>query len=145
MLTPRQRHHVHWQHMELLGFASFFGFVSSVSTALVENLATIVLGTNGIVDPDTGQPSTESQIMAFGATVLIALLLFSAVEIFLLYRYALTYSMTVALATGLKLTPLNRDRTSIAQFLVRAALELTHPTEAVRRRRRWQPSCIYQQ
>ena len=36
--------------------------------------------------------------------------------------------MKVALAAGLQLTPLNRDRLRITQYLVRAALELAHPT-----------------
>ena len=37
----------------------------------------------------------------------------------------------VAYAMGLKLTPLNRDRTHIAQFLVQAALEMAHHTDSV--------------
>jgi hypothetical protein len=45
-------------------------------------------------------------------------------EIGFLYLYTLKYSMYAALATGLRLTPLNRDRTHVAQFLVRSALEL---------------------
>ena len=50
-------------------------------------------------------------------------------EIGFLYLYTLKYSMYAALATGLRLTPLNRDRTHVAQFLVRSALELGYITE----------------
>eukprot|EP01052_Picozoa_sp_SAG31_P016423 SAG31_NODE_1089_length_9972_cov_4.602856_4_plen_214_part_00 len=132
LLTPTQRQNLMSQHAEALFFASVFGFVSSSLTALAENVATIIIGTNGIVDPDTGQASSESEILAFGGIVLITLMLCSAVEIAMLYRYALNYAMTVAIAAGLKLTPLNRVRTAIAQFLVRAALELAHPAQAVR-------------
>ena len=39
--------------------------------------------------------------------------------------------MQTALAAGLRLTPLNRVRTHIAQFLVQAALELAHHNDAV--------------
>jgi Ca2+-binding EF-hand superfamily protein len=131
LLTDAQRRKVRANHRSMILYGCLFGFVSSVCTALSENLATYHLNTNGFQNPDTGEPSSEEEVKQFAAIVLCALLVCSIVEICLLYLYALRHAMQTALAAGLKLTPLNRDRTNIAKFLVQAALEMAHHNDPV--------------
>ena len=58
--------------------------------------ATILLGTNGLIDPDTGEVSGEDEIMKWAAVVLTMLLVCSVIEIAALYRYNIKYAMAVA-------------------------------------------------
>ena len=131
LLTDKQRRDVRKHHRNMILYGCLFGFVSSVTTALSENVATYFLNTNGIENPDTGELSSEEEIAQFASIVLSTLLLCSIAEIAMLYLYAIRHVMLTALAAGLRLTPLNRDRTHIAQFLVQAALELAHHNNAV--------------
>lgn len=131
LLTDKQRQEVAKHHRNMILYGCLFGFVSSVITALMENVATYFLNTNGIENPDTGEPSSEEEIAQFATIVLGTLVLCSVVEIAMLYLYAIRHVMLTALAAGLRLTPLNRDRTHIAQFLVQAALEMAHHNNTV--------------
>ena len=131
LLTADQRKSVTAQHRSMILCGCWFGFCSSVCTALAENLATREWHTNGLEDPDTGEPSTQEQMNMFATVVLCAMLFFSVIEISMLYLYALKHAMRTALAAGLRLTPLNRDRTRIARFLVHAALEMAHHSDAI--------------
>jgi Ca2+-binding EF-hand superfamily protein len=131
ILTDEQRREVQKIHRNMILYGCLFGFLSSVITALSENVATYFLSTNGIENPDTQEPSSEEEIQQFAAIVASTLLVCSIIEIAMLYLYAIRHVMQTALAAGLQLTPLNRDRTHIAQFLVQAALELAHHNDAV--------------
>jgi|EP01046_Picozoa_sp_COSAG06_P029028 hypothetical protein len=131
LLTDAQRRKVRANHRSMILYGCLFGFISSVCAALAENLATYHLNTNGMYNPDTGEPSSKEEIKQFAAIVLGALVACSIIEICMLYLYALRHAMQTALAAGLKLTPLNRDRTNIAKFLVQAALEMAHHNDAV--------------
>ena len=61
-------------------------------------IATMVIGTNGLIDPDTGEVSGENEIMTWAVVVLTMLLVCSVIEIAALYRYNIKYGMAVATA-----------------------------------------------
>ena len=129
LLTDSQRAEVNGQHIRMCLWAGFFGFMSALVSGVAENVATIVFHTNGVTNPDTDEPSAQNEIVGFAIVVGCTIGICSILEIVFLYLYSLKYAMRVATASGLKLTPLNRDRTHVAQFLVQAALELGYITE----------------
>ena len=131
LLTTEQRKNVTTQHRHMLVWAAFLGFASAACTAGSENVATLVTGvvdtgSAGLRDMDSDEPATIGAIQLFWALTKTTLIVCSIFEILFLYLKAIKHSMMVALAAGLKLTPLNRDRTHIAQTLVHAALEMNH-------------------
>jgi hypothetical protein len=103
LLTAEQRKDMTTQHWSLIMYGCWFGFCSSVCAALAENLATKFWHTNGLQDPDTGEPSTPDQITSFGVVVLGVLLVCSIIEIMMLYIYAIKHAMQTALGAGLTL------------------------------------------
>lgn len=131
MLADGQRKQMRNKHQRMIAFGCLFGFISSLGTALSENVATYYLNTNGVENPDTGEPSSKEDIKKFVMIVFSTLVVCSIIEISMLYIYALRHVMQTAQAAGLRLTPLNRDRTHIAQFLIQAALELAHHNNTV--------------
>lgn len=131
LFSDHQRRELRTNHRHMVSYGCLFGFCSSLCTALSENVATYLLNTNGIENPDTGEPSSPTEIKGFALIVFCTLLICSVIEISTLYLYALRHVMQTAHAAGLRLTPLNRDRTHIAQFLVQAALEMAHHNNVV--------------
>ena len=103
-LTDWQRSNVKRMHIQMLMWAAAFGFCSAVCTAVVENIATFTMKTNGIENPDTGEPSTERQIMWFGIIVLCATLFCSIIEIACLYLVRTQASPTTGYFPGTSLT-----------------------------------------
>jgi hypothetical protein len=104
-------------------------------TSIVENIVTYWLDTDGVTDLandtlevypklDHEDPHDQERFLMFWTINLCALTICTIGEIAGLYYFGMKNSVRVANKLDMRLMPLNRDRATVAQSLIRAALEL---------------------
>jgi hypothetical protein len=156
VITDEQRVNLNRLHHLNVTQCFVAGLISAALTAIVENIMTYKLHTNGVENPDRcnddgmtsymyTDPWTEkvvelpegscekspyATVVMFWSGVGIALGICCLAEIVAMYWYSIQNAVRVANVMDLRLVPLNKDRAFVGGSLVRAALELGN-TEGV--------------
>ena len=72
----------------------------------------------------TSNVNTADKLVLFWVVYILVFLIFTIMEMGLIYYYALRTAIAISVDLGLKLFPINTDRLLIISALARAALEL---------------------
>jgi len=143
-LHDGQREKLKTLHHKNVKQAFCIGFISCFITSCIENVMTWKLDTDGAGDLaewnettekynmlDHEDPLDQERFLTFWAVNGAALGICTAIEIAGLYYYGIINAVRVANKLDMRLLPLNRVRATVAQSLIRAALELGQANEVM--------------
>lgn len=143
-LHDGQREKLKTLHRHNVKIAFLCGFISCFCSSIVENILTWQLNTDGTADLNTWNDTTQSyslldhndqpsqtRFLMFWVINGGALGICTAIEIAGLYYFGIKNAMRVANKLDMRLLPLNRVRATVAQSLIRAALELGQANEVM--------------